>query len=176
MTTPEHSFKADRSLKINIAVAIALVIICPLALWQFYFRYDHDTNEKQSHTELITNFCRSYNKPVFHSAEVFAPEVELFLGSQNVSPVDIDHTVAIERQTFMYPRLTLIEKSIRDSVNSGSQPVATAWLREVTYVKPAMQHRLREINAVFTFNDQGKIIAFDTIASRGTVFSREMPK
>lgn len=178
MTDHGHqTFRVDRRLKINMAVAIALVILCPLALWQFYFRYDRKgENEKPVTSELITNFCRSYNKPVFHSAEVFATQVENFLGSQNISPVDIDHTIAIDRQSYMYPRLTLIQNSVKDSANSKDQPIAKAWLREITYVKPVMQYRLREINVLFTFNEQGKILAYDTLGARGTVYSREMPK
>lgn len=178
MTNNEpHSFRVDRRLKINVAVAVALVILCPLVLWLFYFRHDRqEDGGKPNTTELITNFCRSYNKSVFHSGEVFAPQVQSYLGNQNITPVDIDHIAAIDRQSNMYPRLSLISNSVKDSASRGKQSVTTAWLREVTYMKPVMQYRLREINVQYMFDEQGKIITYDTLGARGTVYSRKMPK
>lgn len=176
MTENAHPFRVDRKLRINITAAIIIIIICPLALWQFYFRYENAKDKKPGHVQLIANYCRSYNKPVFHSAEVFASSVERYMGAENITPVDIDHMVAIDRQTNMYPRISFIEKSNRDSVSGKNQPMAIAWLREVIYVKPKMEYRLREVNVQFTYDDKGKIVAFDTLGTRGTVFTREMPK
>lgn len=174
MTTPVHPFKADRRLKINIAFAIALVILCPLALWQFYFRHEFAPENKIDASELVRKYCLAYNQPTFHSAEVFAPEVRKYLSDTLQTPVNIDHTVAIDRQTRMYPRVRLLPDSIY--VYSGmNEQIVYAWIQEIQYMKLIRQYRKVDNRYEFIFNSENKIVSLELIDSRYETFSSTMP-
>lgn len=172
----KEPFRVDRRLKVNIFFAILLIVLCPLALWQFYFRHDRTTAGPRDPSRLVNNYCRAYNKPIFHSAEVMAPQVDNYLGRTNVTPVDIDHDAAIERQTLMYPHLSVINGSVHDTLTMDGRHLITAWLQEVCYVKSMMQYRSRELHYAFTVNGQDQFTAADTIGSRNSAFTRTIPK
>lgn len=176
MSHAEQPFRVDGKLKANIIVAISFVILCPVALWFFYFRYDHIPGSpvKQEAEQLIANFCRAYNKPDFHSKEVFADTLQ-YMDIPGVTTVDVDHEVAVARQTEMYPRITLLNGTLRDTT-IGETTKADVWLQEVVYMKSRMQYRSREMHYEFAFNTQGKIISIDTSGVRNEKFGSQMPK
>lgn len=175
MSHAEHSFHSDGKLKANVFVAFCLVVLCPVALWFFYFRYDHipGTQEKQNAEQLIYGYCRAYSQPDFHSKDIFTDTLS-YMGIP-MTTVDIDHEVAVLRQTEMYPRITLIPETVHDTLH-GDTLNATAWLKEVVYMKAQMQYRQREMEFTFSFNKKGRIIAIDTSGTRNLKYGREMPK
>lgn len=167
-------FQVTRALRLNITAAVLLIILCPLALWQFYFRLEHKESTPDCR-KLINNYCAEYNKADFKAATVFAPEIRAFATTHNTTPALIDHDLAVERQTQMYPKLTLLPDSIEVKTAGNNETSVACWINEVYYLKSKMQYRSVDLHCVFFFNKEQKITQLDLLEVKNEKFSSTIP-
>ena len=166
----------DRKLKINIFAACVIIAICPVALWLLYFRGTHNISDQEKFHVKLTEWCMMYNKPEFHSEKLVAETVTRFYDTTNVSSVDMDYLIALKRQEEMYPRAKLLPDSVYISDREGGSKIVSAWIQEVSYLKPQLKFRQVDLHYQFVYDKEGRISSVEILDERYEKFSSSMPK
>lgn len=174
--TTSH-FKVDSSLRWNVGTAFALLIICPLALWQFHFRLNaSEIVNEITPAQRVAGFYKAFDKTGFNAEEFFATEVVVFDTVTDTNPEAINEMIASDRKNNMFPRTVVDTKTIVTAPDENGNTTVTAWTHCICYRKSIVKYVSYDIQRTITFDKQNKITAFETIEIRNTTTSFVMPE
>ncbi len=168
------AFKVDSALRMNVTVALLLIIICPIALWQLYFR--HDPQEAFSLPQSLSNYLIAADRPAFSATNFFAEKVFLFETLHSPSRQQIDSAISSTKEEYMYPRTTVDKKSIVESKDEQGNQTVSAWSSRVSYRKSLMKYEVALIHHHVTFDATGKIISLEILEEKAPTYSSTLPK
>ena len=169
-------FKVDSSLRLNVAIAFALLIICPLALWQFHFRMNGETPKEITPQELVANYYRAYNRNNFNAVEFYAANVNQYDSLVDISADSVLTLIAESRKTNLFPHVTIHSEGKITTKDEEGHQVATVVITTVNYCKPLMKYASMDETVSFTFNDQNKIIGVISNERAAPIYSFSRPK
>lgn len=170
-------FKVDSSLRWNVSVALFLLILCPLALWQFHFRKDFSAEEKQLTTaDRVISFYKAFDKQNFDANQYFANEIVQYDSSINITPEQVNDLIQIDRKNNLYPRTLVQTKTMKAEVDSDGNSVATVTSTYTCYRKSIVKYVKREQKQKLVFDKSNKIISFETLEKGPETYSFSMPK
>lgn len=175
MSTPH--FKVDSSLRWNVGVALFLLILCPLALWQFHFRKDFSGEQKQlTPSERVSAFYKAFDKQNFDANQYFANEIVQYDSSINITPEQVNDVIQIDRKNNLYPRTLVQTKTMKVEVDGDGNSVATVVTTFTCYRRSIVKYVKREQKQKLVFDKSSKIVSFETVEKGAETYSFSMPK
>lgn len=174
--TSSH-LKVDTALRWNVGIALSLLIICPLALWQFYFKLnDAEISGEIPIEQRVTGFLKAFDKNTFDANEFFASEVLVYDSLEDVTPDQINELIAADRTENSYPRTALQTKTLTAEKDAEGNTKVLFWAKYTCYRKSLVKYVSYDIQREITFNQQNKITAMTITEVKNITTSYVMPK
>ncbi len=170
-------FKVDSSLRWNVGVALFLLILCPLALWQFHFRKNFSEEQKQlTPAERVIAFYKAFDKQNFDANQYFAKEIVQYDSSINFTPEQVNDLVQSDRKNNLYPRTLVQTKTMKVEVDGDGNSVATVVTTFTCYRRSIVKYVTREQKHKIVLDKNNKIVSFETVEKGAESYSFLMPK
>lgn len=141
------------------SLALAIVITSSFLLYFFFSQNSVSVIEQKQLKNIVFAYYRDLNDNNINSSKYFAPKIQQFINSNNISPGKLDSITLASFNEFQDRYSKIDEKTFNFSKNADGNNVIGFWLEINCYRKSKHKHERGRVHQQFTFNPNNKIIS-----------------